>query len=321
MTSGRTWLLATAVGATVLLAWFGGRGGAGFALYGGLAAPVLVPAAWAAARLAISPAPPLLYAAGFAGVAALWLGGSWPQGLTVAGFVLGGLAGAWAWRLGWGAWRVLAVCLACLAPGFFFALGGVSLPEAFAEMGEELRAQYVAALPSDMPEGERAAALAGFDETLAGSLQLQRRLWPSLVALGLAVQAVLYLGLGWGLARLAGVAVPSPVRTPFARWRAPFASVWLLIGGLGWSLIGPRQSGDLGWNLVLVASLVLAVQGVAVQAWLVQRLLPPAGRIVFWVAGAVFLAPVLLASGGLVGLADQWWDLRRLRRPPDAGPS
>jgi hypothetical protein len=67
---------------------------------------------------------------------------------------------------------------------------------------------------------------------------------------------------------------------------------------------------------VVVAAVFLVLQGLGVQAWLVSRVLPPAGQIVFWVLGTLFFAPALIGGGALIGLADQWMDLRRLRRPP-----
>lgn len=318
MASGRTWLLNAAIGLTPLLSWLAGRD-SGWAAAASLLAPIVVPAVWTAAALTAIPPRRLLSGAAAAAGVSLVLAAQGTQGLVMAGFVLAGIAGGWAVRRRWGAWRIIGACILCLAPGLWLALAGTSIPAVLTELAEELRRQYADGLPADMPPAERTAALSAYDEAVGGTLEAQRRLWPSLALVGLTAQIVLFMGLGRSLARLAGEGVARPAIGPLTAWRAPFLSVWLLIGGLGLSLIGPRQLADLGWNLVLIAACLLAGQGVAVQAWLVKRLLPATGQVVFWIIGALFLAPVLLVSGCLIGLADQWWDLRRLREQT-AGP-
>lgn len=326
MTSSRTWLPVAAVAFTVLLVWLARHGTGSWALTGGLLLPLLVPAVWAAVGLLPVAPQRLLPRAGLGAGLGLMAAG-WPAGLAVLGYVAAGLVVGVAWRWRWRALTVLALGAACLVPGFFLGLDGASVPATFEAWGEELREQHAAGLPDDLPAGEREAALTALDERLAGTLALQRRLWPSLVAAGLLGQSALVLALGWLVAQLLGARPPGLVAGSFLAWRAPFATVWCLIGGLALSLAplagqdgAGRAWNDIGWNLVLGAALLLAVQGLAVQAWLVRRLLPPFGRIAFWVLGALFFAPVIVGSGALVGLADQWWNLRRLRRPSGTDP-
>jgi uncharacterized protein YybS (DUF2232 family) len=146
-------------------------------------------------------------------------------------------------------------------------------------------------------------------------LAMQRRFWPGMVVIGLLGQAAVALGLGWLLARLAVAGPPLPARRRWEQWRAPFLSVWGLIGGLAAVISGSGFLAMIGWNLVLLAGMLLVLQGLAVQSWLMRRLLPPVPRVLFWILGAMFLAPVMLGGGLLIGLADQWMNLRRERHP------
>jgi uncharacterized protein YybS (DUF2232 family) len=168
-------------------------------------------------------------------------------------------------------------------------------------------------MPADLSPADRKTALAAFDKVGERSLSMAERFWPSMVLAGLMSQTAIFLLAGWGLARLAVAAPPRPRLTPLALWRAPFATVWVLIGGLVLVLLtATGLAGLIGWNLVVLAATLLIIQGLGVQTWLVARVLPRAGL------GAFFLAPAMIGGGALIGLADQWMDLRRLRRPPDS---
>ena len=58
--------------------------------------------------------------------------------------------------------------------------------------------------PADATEAQRTASLAEFERQMAGALKVSARIWPSLLTLGLMVQAGLGLGLGRLLARMGG---------------------------------------------------------------------------------------------------------------------
>jgi len=314
MTSSRSWPPVAATVATAGLAWLVGRGSETGALAGGLGAPFLIPAVWVAAVLATR-ARRAVMATALIGAGAAVLVAGWPAGGTLAGFVAAGLVGGWALGRGVRVVPCVGLTALCLVPGYVLDLAGMPPPAATEALGAAWREQYATDLPAELPAAERTAALAAFDDMLAAALAIQRRFWPSLVAAGLVVVAGLALGLGWGLARLCGADAARPRLGSFATWRAPFASVWLLIGGLALGLSGLGAAALVGWNVVLTVAVLLAVQGLAVQAWLIRRVLAPAGQTIFWVFGTLFLAPVLVGGGALVGLVDQWWDLRRLRRP------
>jgi hypothetical protein len=103
---------------------------------------------------------------------------------------------------------------------------------------------------------------------------------------------------------------------PFARWRLPFYLVWLLVAGLGLMLTRTAYLATAGLNLALLVACILSVQGIAVQWQVTSRLLSNLGRLLYWLVMGVFFAPLVLVSGVLLGLVDQWADLRRLEAAP-----
>ncbi|NCQ33730.1 DUF2232 domain-containing protein, partial [bacterium] len=138
---------------------------------------------------------------------------------------------------------------------------------------------------------------------------------PAMIALGLLAQAGMILGLVWFVARLTGGLTASLRFGSFSRLQVPFYTVWLLIIGLGMMLTRTDPARTIGLNLSLLAGLILSVQGVAVQIAVIGRVLSPLGRMVFWLVMGVFFAPLVVAAGVLLGLADQWLDFRRLAHP------
>ena len=148
--------------------------------------------------------------------------------------------------------------------------------------------------------------------------------------IGVLGQAAIILALtGWGLRRL-GIAWPGWGLPPFTRWRLPFYLVWILVAGIALYLTRRPGIESAGLNLALLAASVISLQGLAVQFWVTGRLMDPEGpmgkkgpvlEVVYWVIAGIFLIPVILASSVVLGLADQWMDIRRLTTPPeDEGP-
>jgi hypothetical protein len=64
--------------------------------------------------------------------------------------------------------------------------------------------------------------------------------------------------------------------------------------------------------VIIVALSFLSVQGLSVQIHVMGRMMPPWVRILFWGLAAVFLAPLIVLSSALLGVVDQWLDMRRL---------
>jgi len=239
----------------------------------------------------------------------------WRDGLTGACWAASGAAGGWAIARRWRVLPVLGLAAALLAPTMALQLEGASFVEAFEELHAESRRAFEESLGDGVSEADRRTVMANYDDTANALLVFQRRLWPGLAALAMLIQSALCLTLGWLLVRLWLRHPPRPAIRRWDTWRAPFISVWTLIGGLAAAILGVEPLAMVGWNLVLLAGLVLAIQGLAVQTWLVRRALPPAARVVFWMLGAFFLAPLLVGGGALIGLADQWLNLRRIEDP------
>jgi len=121
----------------------------------------------------------------------------------------------------------------------------------------------------------------------------------------------------WLIARRLVLIGPSNRWPPFTHWRLPFYLVWILVAGIGLMLTRQRVWADAGLNIVLVTGFLLSIQGVAVQAFVIARMMTAVFQVIFWTVMGVFFSPLLVISGVLLGLADQWLDLRRLHRPGD----
>jgi hypothetical protein len=303
-------VLGVAVLASCGLIAAGAHGASTLALTAGLVGNIAIPALWAAVMLVRWPPTAALMAAALTAVVLVPLADA-RTAAVAAGFMLAGLAGGWALGRAWRVLPIVALAAACLVPVFFIELAGTDIEEAGEALTAENRRVYAESLPEGLSVADREAALAEYDAMAGRMLELQRRLWPSLVIIGLWSQAALALVLGWLVARLVTASPPRPAVRPWETWRAPFFSVWALIGGLALTVTSVETLVMVGWNVVLLAGLLLAIQGLAVQTWLVRRALPPLTRVLFWIVGALFLGPLLLGVGGLVGLVDQWWDLRR----------
>jgi len=313
MTSSRIVLTVVAAGLTAAMAGLSGSNDANLALAVGLMAPFLVPALWTATWLIGRWDPKILGGAALTAIA-VFMVSDLPVSGVMVGYMVAGLVGAWALGRRWRVLPLLATVGACLVPGFFLDLQDSSVTVVMAELFSEMSSEYKSTLPEGLSVAERDAALTAFNDTAEQFLAMHRQTWPALTAMGFMVQAALFLGLGWGLARLRMAAVPLPSVRSLATWRAPFASVWVLIGGLILSLLGQGWMTTVGWSLTLGAASLLAIQGLVIQAWLVRMALPPLGQTIFWVLGAFFLAPMMIGGGALIGLADQWLDIRNRHR-------
>jgi len=313
--------LAASLMATLVFAFAGSHSaasgaGAGLVAVALMPVPLIVAVIWAAALVMARPHRLAPLAAGLWLAAALPVWGgptTWPlAGHVAAGLVAGVALGA-RWRLD----VALAGVTAALLPLSVWAVVQLPLADRLAESREELMSVVESTLPAGTDEDQRDRALAKEREKLDEVLRLAERLYPFVLGLGLLAEALLILGAGWSVIRLAGWRLPAWRPPPFARWRMPFYLVWVLAAGLG--LVVSRQplAVTVGLNVALFAAALLSVQGVAVQFFVTARVLSPLGRVVFWTFMGLFFALLVLASGALLGLADQWLDLRRLDRGSD----
>jgi hypothetical protein len=304
---------------TLAVAWAVARAGADLAagdqigafwLLVVLPAPLLVAVAWGRAawaetrswRLAVSVVAWLA-----AGYLLLSAADTWQMTANVAA----GLVAGAAWRRGWRPDVALAGVALVLAPLLIWAVVQMPVREQLAAITD----QSLKMLEQQAPPGTDPAELAKAREIgrqrFAQLTDLTARLYPSLIGTGLLGQAVVILL----LVRVTGrklVTVPSPRRLPpFAQWRLPFYVVWALAVGIGLMITRKAPLADAGLNLSVLAAALLSVQGLSVQYHLSRRFLPPAGLVIYWTLMGLAFVPLVVTSV-LLGLADQWRDLRRL---------
>jgi hypothetical protein len=105
------------------------------------------------------------------------------------------------------------------------------------------------------------------------------------------------------------------VATPFAQFRMPESSEWILVASLASFAIRQPQLATVGLNLAVCLGFGYWLQGLAVTFFLaLGRGLRPGIFWVLFIFVSFFALPVVLVAPTLLGLADVWLDLRRLRR-------
>ena len=233
------------------------------------------------------------------------------------GYVLAGLAGGWALGRRWRWDAAIGVIILLLAPGLIWATVTVGLEDTLTELSLQLREAFVAGLPTAEDEASRLAARAELDRQLAATVKTATLIWPSTMVLGLIGQAVLIVLAIWVVLRIGGRQWIFRPLTSFLVWRLPFYWVWLLAAGLALIALRAGVWYQAGIKLVIVAGLMFSVQGLAVQAVVINRIWGPVMRVIFWIVAGFFLAPVLLLSGVVLGIADQWLNFRRLDQASD----
>jgi len=251
--------------------------------------------------------------------AAIWLIVSWflvPHdfifqmvGYVVAG-LLAGLALGMRWRLDV---SVLAVAFA-LCPILLWTSLQVPVADQLGLYSDEMLKALEKNLPADASEAQRTRALAEERRKLDQITALAAKVYPSVLGVGVLGQAGIILSLLWLVIRALGMAPHRWRVPPFSRWRVPFYVVWVLVAGLGLLVTRLPWLANAGLNLVLLAAGILSVQGTAVQFFVTGRLMSGPGRMIYWLVMGFFFAPLVMASGVVLGLVDQWWDIRRLDR-------
>jgi len=278
--------------------------------------PVTVAVVWAAGL--VTARPHWLALAGavawLAVALPLWGGATtWPLAANVAAGLVGGVALGARWRLD----AALAGVTAALLPLTVWTVVQLPVTDQLAAWRTEMISVLEREMPQTADADARQRALAQERERVDAVLELAGRLYPFVLAVGLLAEALLILTLGWVVVRVAGWRLPPWRPPPFTHWRLPFYLVWVLVAGLGLMISRQPLAVTVGMNVALFAAALLSIQGVAVQFFVTARVLKRLGRIVFWSVMGVFFTPLILTSGAVLGLADQWLDLRRLGRGPD----
>ncbi len=317
-----------AAGVTLFLGWLmaGAAAGSGpvdplqgMTLVLLLPAPLLVSVVWGWAVLAARPQGHAVQGAvGWVILGLVLLPQSvvWQLAGHVAAGWLGGLALGRRWRLD----AALAVVVIALLPLWVWSVLQVPVADQIEALNAEILAAIETNLPADADEADRARALEAERRRLESITNLASRIYPFWVAVGLLGQAgIILVGVRLASWKL-GLSVAGWQLPPFSRWRLPFYLVWALIFGLGLMLTRMPYAADGGLNLALLAASLLSIQGIAVQFFVTGRIFSRPARVVYWTVMGTLFVLLVLASGALLGLIDQWADLRRLNAAVDTGP-
>jgi len=307
---------AATLGATVVIARTGDVWGAGSFLLGML--PVAISTAWGISYLVAGS----LRRHSLAAVGTIVMAATISPTVTVAitAYVASGLT------LGWALGRRLrfdAVLAAGLLPMVLVVantLVPVSSEDLLTEYGRNLTEALRQSLPPGGDEVTRQTLIAEYERVIAGTTKLLVRIWPAVLFAGLVGEIGLVMVLVRWLAILAAKHISLRPWPPFPQWEVPFYWVWVLAVGLVLIVLRRGSSPQIGINLVLVAALMFSVHGLAVQVNLLGRLCPPWLRIVFWTVTAFCFAPFLLIGSAVLGLCDQWLNLRKRSPLADSGP-
>ena len=233
----------------------------------------------------------------------------WQMAGNVAAGLAAGLALGFRWRLD----GALVVVVAALLPVIVWALIQVPVQEQLEVARQEMLSLIEESIPESASLDQRTEAMEDGKRNLEEISSQVERIYPFVIALGLFGQAGIILVLVLFSARRLGFAVQGWVIPPFSRWRLPFYLVWLLVLGVGMMVTRTPFVATAGLNLTLFVAGILSIQGIAVQFHVTNLMLSKMGRLVYWVVMGALFAPLILISGIVLGLVDQWADLRRLQ--------
>jgi len=283
-----------------------------------LPVPLAVSVCWGVAFLTGRPLVlSVLAALAWLVVSLVWLPGdvTLPLVGNVAAGLVTGFALARNWRLDFALLGVTAVLL----PAIVWSLTEMPVADQIQILETDMLELLEENIPSGASEADRAKALETEIRALERMMDLAERIYPWVLGLGLLGQAAIIMGLIGLVLRRLGFARVGWGLPPFTRWRVPFYLVWILVAGVGLMLTRAPVAASAGLNLALLAGTVICVQGLAVQFFVTGRMMGPAVRTVYWLIMGVLFPFLILASGVVLGLVDQWWDLRRLDAVPDTG--
>lgn len=273
--------------------------------------PLVLSVLWGWAVMAAFPGRALVVAGGVAVLLAALLEPG-PMIAQAAVNMAAGLGAGWALRRRLRPDAALVLCAGILVPMTVWSVRQVGVAEQMALLRQDMTTVIESRIPESATPQQRQEVLDRELKKLDAVLDVLTRIYPAMLAVGLLTQALLILGLVWMSARITGGLTQGRRFGSFARFRVPFGVVWLFIAGLGLIVTRAEPAATVGLNLALLAALVLSIQGIAVQVEVLGRMLSPAGRMMYWLVMGMFFAPLVVAAGVLLGLADQWLDFRKL---------
>ncbi|HET7322212.1 MAG TPA: DUF2232 domain-containing protein [Longimicrobiaceae bacterium] len=247
----------------------------------------------------------------------------WFVGATFPGGPLVELSRDWALLLGAGflfatlvrpRWAVLARALLALLIAAVGAAIWVGITGRWAAIDAGVQKAMLDALALFMgalkEHGSDAAMVAQLGDTAKEAVDLQWRLFPSVLAL----QSLAALALAsWAIARMSGGKALAFVLRPLREFRFGDQLVWVLVAGLLLVVLPVGDTGArIGLNALVFMAGLYALRGVGIFLFLIGRA-PSVLSVIFTVIAAIFLFPLFLAAAGfamLLGLGDTWLDVR-----------
>ena len=172
--------------------------------------------------------------------------------------------------------------------------------------------------------GEVAAFLEGAGGEAPDAAMLQElvelllMLLPGMAYLSVLLIAVLGYRLAVAIGERTGTRLPPAV--PLRDWRLWEELIWLPIGALALMLLGGESIRGIAVNVALVMLLLYAAQGLGLVRFLLWRLGAQRFLVVLVYVLLAFTSSVSLLALAFSGLADTWFDWRRLghRRDEDS---
>ena len=230
--------------------------------------------------------------------------------LLLASAVLAGLWIGRAVRRGATVWRAARIGLVPVVAATALTFFGTEPRRAWSDLERQVQelAGPAPAPPSAAPGPEERALLEQYHELAVRATTWTMRLLPAEIVVFDLVQVLVVVAVAGWLLRGPGRAVAV---LPVSGWKVPFGIIWVL--ALGLALAGTRLAGvaHVGWNVVLVATILLSVQGVAVFLSLLERSLSAPARWVVLCLAVLTPLPFTVTGTALLGIADLWLDFRR----------
>lgn len=249
--------------------------------------------------------------------AMLWFVAGWilvPHDIVwqLVGHIVAGLLAGLALGLRWRLDKALLLVALALCPILIWTTIQVPVTEQLQIYSDEMLKSLEQNLPAGADDTQRSLAVAAEREKLGKVADMAAKVYPFVLGVGVLGQAGIILALLWLAVRAVGLRLHGWRLPPFSRWRVPFYLLWFLVAGLGLMITRRAPLANIGLNLALLAACIISIQGIAVQFFVTGRMMSTLGRVIYWTVMGIFFVPLVVASGVVLGLADQWWDIRRL---------
>ncbi len=148
------------------------------------------------------------------------------------------------------------------------------------------------------------------EQTLRQMKQLLPRLMPAILTSMLLVIVLLAMVTGNRLLQKEGQKPPWPA---YRTWQLPEKLIWLVIVASVLAVLPSENGKIIGYNLILISGVIYCFQGIAIVLFFFEKWkVPPFVRLIFYFIIIFQSVGTIILS--LLGLADVWFDMRRLKQ-------